>query len=101
MMQRAHVKLVTVIAASEMYERVKRELVHLGASNHSVVRVEGRGHHGTRTRDTFDDGNVRFETLVGETIADAILQYVATVGEAGPVIAFAQNVEAVPRNRFE
>jgi len=101
MTQRAHVKLVTVIAASELRERLRQELVQLGASSYSVSRVEGRGEHGLRSRDAFDDGNIRFEALVTKPVAEAILDYAAKTSESQPVIAFAQDGEAVPRKHFE
>jgi nitrogen regulatory protein PII len=101
MKPRAHAKLVTIVAASEMHDRVKRDLVRLGASSHSLWHVEGRGHYGPRSRDAFDAGNVRFETIVGEAAAQSILDYVAEHGESEPIIAFVQEVEAVPRSRFE
>lgn len=99
--QRAHIRLVTIIAASELRDRLRQELLRLGASSYSVSRVEGRGEHGTRTRDAFDDGNIRFEALVTKPVAESILDYAATTSESQPIIAFAQDVEAVPQRHFE
>lgn len=101
MKPRAHAKLVTIIAASEMHDRIKHDLAGLGASGHSLWHVEGRGHHGPRARDAFDAGNVRIEVIVGAEAADSILDYAANLGESEPVIAFVHEVEAVPRSRFE
>jgi nitrogen regulatory protein PII len=101
MTQRAHVRLVTIIVASEVQDRVKRELLGLGAGGYTVSRVDGHGLHGTSQRGVFEDGNIRFEVIVSKAMADIVLDHAAKLGESVPLIAFAHDVEAVPRANFE
>lgn len=100
-MQRAHVRLVTIIVASEVQERVKRELLGLGAAGYTVSRVEGHGQHGASKRTLFEDGNIRFEFIVSHALADVVLDHATKLAESVPLIAFAHDVEAVPRANFE
>jgi sugar/nucleoside kinase (ribokinase family) len=100
-MKKAHVRLVTIVAASEVESRMKRELTSLGVTRYTVSRVDGAGQHGTSERGLFEDGNVRFDLLVNHAVADALLDRAAILGESLPLIAFAHDVEAVPCGRFE
>jgi nitrogen regulatory protein PII len=100
MVDTAHVKLITIIASSELQERLEKDLRRLGASGYTVSQVDGRGQHGPRTRGMFDIGNVRIETIVAPAIAEAILTHLARQAEVFEVVAFAQDVDAVPRNHF-
>jgi nitrogen regulatory protein PII len=96
----ARMKLITIIATSELLDRCERNLRRLGASGYTVSKVDGRGRHGPRTRGMFDVGNVRIETLVPPEIAQAILAHLAKEAETTELIAFAQDVEAVPGKHF-
>jgi nitrogen regulatory protein PII len=99
MVDTVKVKLVTLIATSELQERLQGDLRELGASGYTIARVNGRGEHGPRTRGVFDVGNVQIETLVAPEVANKILERVAGYEELR-VVAFACDVEAVPRSRF-
>lgn len=101
MTQRAHVRLVTIIAASEAQDRIKREILNLGAVRYTVSRVDGHGQHGTSRRGMFEDGNIRFELIVSNAMADIVLDHAAKLAESVPLVAFAHDVEAVPRANFE
>jgi nitrogen regulatory protein PII len=96
----AHVKLITIIASSELQDRLEKELRRLGASGYTITKVDGRGEHGPRTRGMFDIGNVRIETVVAPDVAEVILAHLAKEAEAYEFLAFAHDVEAVPRKHF-
>jgi nitrogen regulatory protein PII len=100
MLQTAHVKLITIIASSELEQRLETDLRRLGATGYTVSKVEGRGQHGPRTRGIFDIGNIRIETIVTPAAAEAILAHVAEQAETFEVLAFVQDVEAIPRKHF-
>ncbi|MGD0675583.1 MAG: transcriptional regulator [Polyangiaceae bacterium] len=100
-METAKVKLVTIVAGSELEPRLEAELKHHGAVGYTSTRVEGRGVHGVRKEGILDTGNVRIESLVSPEIAHKLLQRLAREYADWPFIAFAQDVEAVPRERFE
>jgi hypothetical protein len=96
----AKIKLVTLIASSEVQDRLIADLRKLGATGYTISTVSGYGAHGPRTRSLWDSGNVRIETLVPPEIATRILAAVPR-GYAGlPILAFAQDVEAVLGDHF-
>ena len=98
-METAKVKLVTIIATSELSGRLESDLLELGAGGYTIARVNGRGEHGPRIRGVFDVGNIQIEALVVPHVARKILERVAGYEELR-VVAFAYDVEAVPRSRF-
>jgi nitrogen regulatory protein PII len=100
MADRAHVKLVTIIAASHAQDRLHRMLADLGVRHFTVSRVDGRGNHGAQERGFFGSGNVRLETIVGAPLADAILDRAAIEAESAELVAFSQDVVAIPHAHF-
>jgi nitrogen regulatory protein PII len=96
----AHAKLITIIASSELQERLEKDVRQLGATGYTVSNVTGRGQHGPRTRGMFDIGNVRIETIVAPAVAEAILAHLAKQAETFELLAFAQDVQAIPRKHF-
>jgi nitrogen regulatory protein PII len=93
-------KLVTVIATSELQERLIDDLRELGASGYTISTVSGGGLHGPRTRGVWDTGNVRIETLVPADVAAAVLERVVRGYEGLSLVAFMHEVDAVPREHF-
>ncbi len=100
MADRAHVKLVTIIAASHAQERLHRMLTDLGVRHFTVCTVDGRGMHGTHERGFFGNGNIRLETIVTIQVADAILDRAAIEAESAELVAFSQDIVAVPHAHF-
>jgi nitrogen regulatory protein PII len=100
MVDTAKVKLVTIIVAWELVDRLTFALGALGVTGYTTGRVAGRGVHGVRKRSVFDAGNVRLETLVSPATAEKILEHVTTEYADSEIVAFVHDVEAVPRSRF-
>jgi nitrogen regulatory protein PII len=100
MVDAAKMKLVTIIASSELVDRLKEDLLEFGAVGYTTVGVSGRGRHGTRTRGAFDAGNIRLETLVRRALCARILEHIENHYADSAIVAFAQDVEAVPVARF-
>ncbi|HEY8090762.1 MAG TPA: hypothetical protein VIF09_23030 [Polyangiaceae bacterium] len=96
----AKIKLVTIIATSELEERLVDDLHRLGAGGYTVSRASGGGLHGPRTRGLWDTGNVRVEALVTAEVGTRVLQNVARTYEGMSIVAFMQDVEAVPAAHF-
>jgi hypothetical protein len=97
----AKIKLVTVIATAELEERLMKDLRKAGASGYTISHVSaGGGSHGPRHRGVFDTGNVRIEMLVSAEIAAKLLEVVVSHYADLSLVAFAQDVEAVPRKNF-
>jgi len=97
----AKVKLVTIVASSELVERLTAALKALGASGYTSMIVSGRGLHGPRSPSAFDSGNVRLETAVSPAVAGKILEHVTAHYAGFAIVAFAHDVEAVPQSHFE
>jgi hypothetical protein len=100
-LETAKIKLVTVIASSELQERLIADLRRLGASGYTIsTTASGGGLHGPRKRGILELGNVRIETLVPAEVAAAVLEQVIHGYDDLPLIAYMQDVEAVPREHF-
>jgi len=100
MVDTAPAKLVTIIASSELLDRLEQDLRALGMTGYTVSKADGRGKHGRRSRGMFDTGIVRIETIVAPAKLEGILAHLAAEAETSQIIAFAQDVEAIPRARF-
>ncbi len=92
----AKVKLVTVIAGSELQERLEADLKELGIKGFSLMRVDGYGVHGPRRHGLLGSGNVRFETLVQPELATRLMEYLTKHYKGWGLVAFMQEVETVP-----
>jgi len=102
MAEAAKVSLVTVIAAFELNSEqgLEKELRALGMKGYSLGKVNGWGIHGETHAGLVDSANVRIEAVVPTSVADKVLDLVAKKGEESPIVAFAHDVKAVPRDRF-
>lgn len=70
-------QIVTVIAEAAVESRLIADIKRLGAKGYSIGRVRGEGTTGRLLQD-LNGPSVRLETIVTETVADAILQHLAT-----------------------
>ena len=66
----------------------------------AFASVDGRGRHGPRTRSIADAGNVRIETLGTPGVARTILAHVVHEFSKSSLVAYAHDVDAVPRSGF-
>jgi nitrogen regulatory protein PII len=94
-------RLVTIIASLEFVDRLAETLRSLGARGYTMTDARGRGLHGPRGFTFFDAGNARIETVVPPAVADKILEHIVKDYRGDEIIAFAHDVEAVPRAHFE
>lgn len=93
-------KLVTIVAEPVLEERLVEALHRLGASGHTVTSVHGAGSRGMRASDPPGEG-VRIEVVVSASVADRILEHVAT--QYFPhyaVIAFVGDVRVVRGEKY-
>ena len=97
----AKVKLVTIICANEMEDRLARRLQSLGCVHgYTTTQASGRGVHGPRKRGFVDGGNLRIEILMGEAAHAEVMGLLAAEFTEEPLMAFVQDVEAFPREHF-
>ena len=69
-------QIVTVIAEAAVESRLIADIKRLGAKGYSVGHVRGEGTTGRLLQD-LTGPSVRLETIVTETVADAILEHLA------------------------
>lgn len=75
-MNLTNLKLVTIIAESVLEEQLAQELKTLGAKGFTVVASRGEGSRGTRAAE-IPGQNIRLETLVGEPVAERIMDHIS------------------------
>jgi hypothetical protein len=101
MTETAKVTLVTVVAVFEIEERLVKDLRALGVRGYTQGRVDGFGLHGRRMAGLVDAPNMRLEMLVSSAVAQRVLDRIATKYAEQPVMAYVQDVQAVPHEHFE
>lgn len=74
-MEKAGVKLVTIVTEALLEPRIIEEITQLGARGYTITEVKGFGSRGVRDSD-LDGKNVKVEAIVSHRVADAILEVV-------------------------
>lgn len=69
-------RILTVIAEAAVESRLIADIKRLGAKGYSIGHVRGEGTTGSRLHD-LNGPSVRLETVVTDTVADAILAHLA------------------------
>jgi nitrogen regulatory protein P-II 2 len=100
MVETAKLALVTIIAASELEDGLIEDLRALGVKGYTVGKVNGRGTHGPRISGFFDTPNLHFEILVPPALGEKILEHIVAHYSDRAIIAYVQDVRAVPREHF-
>jgi nitrogen regulatory protein P-II 2 len=91
---------VTIVAEALLEDRLLRDLRDLGSRGFTITETRGEGSRGTRAAD-FEGPNVRIETIVSPTVADAIVAHVAEhYFEHYAVIAWVNDVEVVRGEKY-
>jgi hypothetical protein len=90
-------KLVTIIAAYECEDSVRRMLEQQGIKAFSVARSEGEGVHGPQRDGLIGNANFVFTVVTTEAHAAQILRWVEAelIHKSFPAIAYSAEVEAV------
>jgi len=96
----AKMKLVTIIAAYELEDRLVAELRALKTSGFTVAKVNGYGAHGPRKYGILDGANLRIETLVSQAQAGTLLRHLLDRYADLELVAYALDVEAIPHAHF-
>lgn len=72
-MQTTERQLLTIVAEAVVEQRLIRDVKRSGALGYSITHVRGEGPAGVSTQD-LTGPSVRLETVVTDTVADAILE---------------------------
>ena len=87
-------KLITVIAAAELWNRLQAELVALGVRDYTFMSVDGFGEHGRRERGLLlVTSNVRVETIIRPELGDVVLKHLVVHYSRHELLAYASEVE--------
>jgi nitrogen regulatory protein P-II 2 len=93
-------KLVTIIAEPVLESRLTSELRRLGATGWTVVEGRGEGSRGIHAAE-IPGINIRIESIVTPTVAQAITQHMATHYFADyEVIAYVSDVLVVRSEKY-
>jgi nitrogen regulatory protein P-II 2 len=93
-------RLVTIVSEAILEERLRRDVLELGASGYTVGRVHGQGSRGTRASE-LEGGNVRIEVVVSEAVARRILSRLARdYFPRFAVIAWSQRVDVLRGSKY-
>ena len=96
----ARVKLVTIIASSEMFDGIIEQLKAVGATGYTLLNADGRGFHGPKRAGLLTTGNVRIETLLRPAVAHKLLEHLAREYADRALTAYSHDVDAIPREHF-
>ncbi|KPP94647.1 MAG: nitrogen regulatory protein P-II family [Bacteroidetes bacterium HLUCCA01] len=92
-MELVKAKLITIITERLLRHEITDMIKLKGATGYTRSEVEGEGSRGIRASD-FEGRNVKIETIVSESVADAIMQEVSeNYFENYAVIAYVRDVE--------
>ena len=93
-------KRITIIAERLLEDRLVRDLQICGATGYTITDARGAGSRGVRVSE-WEGGNIRLETLVSVSVADAILELLnKKYFEYFAVIATLENVEVVRGDKY-
>ena len=93
-------KRITIIAERLLEDRLVRDLQICGATGYTITDARGAGSRGVRVSE-WEGGNIRLETLVSVSVADAILELLnKKYFEHFAVIATLENVEVVRGEKY-
>jgi nitrogen regulatory protein P-II 2 len=99
-MQLYDFKRVTVVAEAVLETRLTADLERLGASGWTILDARGAGSRGVRG-DGIEGRNVQIETIVAESLAERILEHIASVYFRDfAVIAYADTVQVVRGSKY-
>jgi hypothetical protein len=100
MVETAKVTLLTIIAVTELEDRLVRDLKALGVRGYTIDRVEARGTHGHRFAGLVDATDLRFEMFVTLPIVHKVLDRITKHYADQPIMAYYHEVEAMPARHF-
>jgi hypothetical protein len=92
--------LVTVVTEALLERRLIEDLTDLGVTGYTMTSARGRGSRGSRAGD-IEGGNVRFEVIASDELAEALLNRVAErYFEHYAVAAWLSRVEVLRGDKY-
>lgn len=94
-------KRVTIVAEALLADRLKEDVLELGASGYTCTEAEGKGSRGVRASE-WEGKNIKLECVVQHDVAQRILEKLAKVYfEDFAVIAYCHDVEVVRGDKYK
>jgi nitrogen regulatory protein P-II 2 len=91
---------ITIISEALLEDRLIRDVKTCGAKGYTITQAHGEGTRGVRASQ-WEGGNIKLETIVSETVADAILEMVASkYFQHFAVIAYLETVAVVRGEKY-
>ncbi len=99
-MKTVALKRVTIVAEALLEERLLRDLRACGARGWTLTEARGEGSRGVRASE-WEGRNVQIDTLVGEAVAERILDLLAErYFPRFAVVAYVTTVEVVRGDKY-
>lgn len=93
-------RILTIIAEAAVESRLIADIKRLGAKGYSIGHVRGEGTTGSRLHD-LNGPSVRLETVVNDTVAEAILEHLAAAYfDRFAVVAWVAPAQVMRPSRF-
>ena len=91
---------ITIIAEALLEDRLVRDVKTCGAKGYTITQAHGEGTRGVRASQ-WEGGNIKLETIVSESVADAILEMVTVkYFQHFAVIATLETVQVVRGEKY-
>ena len=91
---------ITIIAEALLEDRLVRDVKTCGAKGYTITQAHGEGTRGVRASQ-WEGGNIKLETIVSQTVADAILEMVTVkYFQYFAVIAYLETVQVVRGEKY-
>lgn len=99
-MQTTTLKLVTIVTERILEDRLLRKVEELGAKGYTLTQATGKGSRGVRASE-WEGPDTRIQSLVSESVANAIVEYIAdNLFEHYAVIVYVQDAEVVRGQKY-
>ncbi|NBC27813.1 MAG: transcriptional regulator [Bacteroidetes bacterium] len=99
-MKTTTLKLVTIVTERILEDRLLRTITDLGAKGYTLTQATGKGSRGVRASE-WEGPDTRIEILVSKTVADKIVEHIASdFFEHYAVIVYVQDAEVVRGDKY-
>lgn len=99
-METTTLKLVTIVTERILEDRLLRTITDLGAKGYTLTQATGKGSRGVRASE-WEGPDTRIEILVSKTVADKIVEHIASdFFEHYAVIVYVQDAEVVRGDKY-
>lgn len=93
--------LVTVVTEAALESSIARDLEAFPVHGYTVTDARGRGHHGMRSGDWQEDGNIHIDIVCTDEAAEAVAEHLRnTYFDHYAMIVYLSDVRVLRAERF-